>query len=69
LITENISCNTPNGVCQFSAGGTPGVCTGTSGILSNAEIQQIISQNDITPVYDEADAVNWVTWDTNQWVR
>lgn len=62
------SCNTPNGICQFTTGGNPGECTATSGILSNAEIQQIITEFDVTPVYDEVDAVNWITWDTNQWV-
>jgi len=62
------SCNTPNGVCQFTAGGAPGPCTATSGILSNAEIQAIIAQYDVQPVYDEVDAVNWITWNNNQWV-
>ncbi len=51
--------------------GNAGTCTGTSVILSNVEIQVIISSNDITPVYDEVaaiDAVNYIVWDTNQWV-
>lgn len=61
------SCNTPNGVCDFTAGADPGPCTATSGILSNAEIQAIIAEYDLTPVYDEVDAVNWIIWNSSQW--
>ncbi|KAI9650603.1 hypothetical protein NHQ30_000621 [Ciborinia camelliae] len=61
-------CTTPNGVCQFKTGGKPGSCTATSGILSNAEIQAIIAENDVTPFYDEVGAVNWITWGEDQWV-
>jgi chitinase len=60
------SCNTPG--CVFSAGGNAGPCTGTSGILSNAEITTIISQNSLTPSFDPVAAVKWITWDSNQWV-
>ncbi|KAJ5928236.1 hypothetical protein N7466_007192 [Penicillium verhagenii] len=56
------------GLCEFTTGGNAGSCTATSGILSNAEIQVIIDTYDVTPVYDEDDAVNWIVWDTNQWV-
>ncbi|KAJ5528068.1 glycoside hydrolase [Penicillium frequentans] len=62
------SCSTPNGACEFTTGGNAGSCTATSGILSNAEIQVIIDTYDVTPVYDSTDAVNWIVWDTNQWV-
>lgn len=30
------NCNTPNGICMFSAGGNPGECTQSAGTLSNA---------------------------------
>lgn len=53
---------------MFTAGGNPGQCTQSSGTLSNAEINQIISANGLTPTFDEDAAVNWITWDTNQWV-
>ncbi|KAJ6032574.1 hypothetical protein N7540_003306 [Penicillium herquei] len=60
------SCTKPG--CSFSGGGTEGKCTATSGILSNAEIQQIISDNDLTPILEKEAAVKYVTWDKNQWV-
>ncbi|KAK5129371.1 hypothetical protein LTR08_003556 [Meristemomyces frigidus] len=62
----NPSCNTPG--CVFTAGGNPGPCTNSSGTLSNAEINLIISQNDLTPTFDNVAAVNWITWGSNQWV-
>ncbi|MCJ1394843.1 hypothetical protein MMC18_007723 [Xylographa bjoerkii] len=60
------SCNTPQ--CPFSGGGNPGSCTATSGILSDAEIQSIISANSLTPTLDTNAAVKWITWGGNQWV-
>ncbi|KAF2994459.1 hypothetical protein E8E14_002478 [Neopestalotiopsis sp. 37M] len=60
------SCNTPG--CAFSGGGAAGPCTGTSGILSNAEIQDIISQYDLTPTLGKDAAVKYMTWDSDQWV-
>lgn len=63
---SNPSCTTPG--CAFSGGGNPGECTQTSGILSNAEIQQIISDNNLTPILNEEAAVKYIVWDTNQWV-
>jgi GH18 family chitinase len=60
------SCTTPG--CTFSAGGNAGPCTGTAGILSNAEITSVISANSLTPVMDAAAAIKWIVWDSNQWV-
>jgi chitinase len=60
------SCNTPG--CAFSGGGTAGPCTGTSGILSNAEIQDVISKYDLTPTLDKDAAVKYMTWDSDQWL-
>ncbi|KAK6000837.1 hypothetical protein QM012_003562 [Aureobasidium pullulans] len=62
------SCNTPNGICQFSGGADPGPCSGTSGILTDQEIQDIINQYNVEPVHDEKAGVKWITWNSNQWV-
>ncbi|KAL8726295.1 MAG: hypothetical protein Q9166_006797 [cf. Caloplaca sp. 2 TL-2023] len=62
------SCNTPNGVCKFSGGANPGPCSGTSGILDDQEIQDIIAKNSLKPTWDHETAVKWITWDGDQWV-
>ncbi|KAH8799635.1 glycoside hydrolase family 18 protein [Xylogone sp. PMI_703] len=54
--------------CPFSSGGNPGECTGTAGILSNAEIQRIITANSLTPTLDTTAGVKYMAWDSNQWV-
>jgi chitinase len=53
--------------CEFTDGANNGTCTGTAGVLSAAEINEIIS-NGATVRYDETAAVQIVTWDSNQWV-
>ncbi|EEP82318.1 conserved hypothetical protein [Uncinocarpus reesii 1704] len=53
--------------CEFSDGARGGECTGTPGVLSAAEIVEII-KNGANVRTDETAAVNIVTWDTNQWV-
>ncbi|KAL4879023.1 hypothetical protein BJY04DRAFT_229519 [Aspergillus karnatakaensis] len=60
------SCSTPG--CIFSHGGRPGPCTKSSGTLSNAEIQRVITENNLTPTMDTEAAVKWATWDSDQWV-
>ncbi|KAF8859677.1 hypothetical protein BDZ45DRAFT_781971 [Acephala macrosclerotiorum] len=62
------SCSTPNGVCQFTGGANAGPCTDASGILGLEEIENIISTNSLTPVWDKTAAAKWITWDSNQWV-
>lgn len=62
------SCSTPNGVCEFSAGGNPGQCTNSAGTLSNAEILRIIAAGGAVESYDSTAAVKWITWNSNQWV-
>lgn len=62
------SCNTPNGVCEFTGGAKAGPCSDASGILDNQEIQDIIKKNNLKPVHDEKTGVNWITWDSDQWV-
>ncbi|KFY85211.1 hypothetical protein V498_07750 [Pseudogymnoascus sp. VKM F-4517 (FW-2822)] len=62
------SCTTPNGVCQFTAGGNAGECTRSSGTLSNAEIKRLIAAGTGTESYDATAGVRWLTFNTNQWV-
>jgi chitinase len=61
---SNPSCTAPG--CPFSGGGSPGNCTGTSGILSYAEIESVISKYGLTPVLDKAAAAKYITWNSNQ---
>ena len=63
---EDTSCKTPG--CPFASGGTPGQCTQTSGILSDAEIQAIIAQYDLDPVLDSTAGVKYMSWNSDQWV-
>ncbi|MCJ1383203.1 hypothetical protein MMC17_006316 [Xylographa soralifera] len=60
------SCSDPG--CLFKGGAAPGVCTDNSGTLSYHEIMQIISTYNLEPYYDKVDAVNYVTWNSDQWV-
>ena len=53
--------------CEFTEGARGGACTGTPGVLSAAEISQIIADG-ATVTLDEEAAVQIVTWDSNQWV-
>ncbi|KAJ6088215.1 CAZyme family GH18, partial [Penicillium sp. IBT 16267x] len=62
------SYTTPNGVCQFTTGGTPGECTKSSGTLSNAEIKRLLAAGTGTESYDATAGVRWLTFDSNQWV-
>jgi chitinase len=62
---SDTSCTTPG--CPFSGGGDPGECTDTSGILSDAEIENIITEKDLTPVFDKTAAVKYMVWDEDQW--
>lgn len=54
------SCNTPNGVCQFSGPANAGPCSNAAGILDNQEIFDIISENKLQPVWDHTTGVKWV---------
>lgn len=60
------SCTTPG--CPFSGGASPGDCTKTSGVLSNAEIQRIIKDKGVTPIFDQRAGVKYIVWDNDQWV-
>ncbi|RAK75242.1 putative class V chitinase, partial [Aspergillus fijiensis CBS 313.89] len=63
---SDTSCTAPG--CPFSSGGDPGQCTATSGILSDAEIQGVISEHGLTPTFDEAAGIKYIVWNENQWV-
>lgn len=62
---SDTSCTAPG--CPFSSGGDPGQCTATSGILSDAEIQGVISEHGLTPTFDEAAGIKYIVWNENQW--
>ncbi|CAI7670806.1 unnamed protein product [Penicillium pancosmium] len=69
---DDTSCMSPG--CAFdkdhnsTGGAAAGQCTGTSGILSDYEINRIIKSDAPEIKYDEAAAVNWMTWNSDQWV-
>jgi len=72
------TCQKPG--CPFTGGAKPGPCTATSGILSYYEIMDIVKGSNPTtsksrtkragvqPVHDVESAVNYVTYDNDQWV-
>ena len=67
------SCNTPG--CQFSGASNPGPCTATGGILGYYEIMAVLNggsstkrDNSIKPTHDASGAVNYFTFDKDQWV-
>lgn len=68
---KDTTCTTPG--CPFdksayeAGGATPGKCTGTSGILSNYEINRVLEQYSPDVIYSDEAAVNWITWNENQW--
>uniref|UniRef100_A0A8H7XM16 GH18 domain-containing protein n=1 Tax=Psilocybe cubensis TaxID=181762 RepID=A0A8H7XM16_PSICU len=60
-------CSSPG--CAFSGGGDPGECSLNSGTLMFSEIQKLLdSTSNAIPVFDEAAAVKYITWNDNQWV-
>jgi GH18 family chitinase len=59
------SCSEPG--CMFVSAGAEGPCTQSVGTLSNAEIADIIAENNLTPVHYADAAVKVVTWG-DQWV-
>ncbi|KAI7081911.1 hypothetical protein KC356_g8770 [Hortaea werneckii] len=63
---EDPDCSKPG--CGFSGSAREGECTAQPGILSNSEIQDIITDNRIKPILVKEDAVKYLTWDFNQWV-
>ncbi|KAF8816939.1 hypothetical protein BYT27DRAFT_6953579 [Phlegmacium glaucopus] len=60
-------CNTPG--CAFSGGGDPGECSLSSGTLMYSEILKLLdTTSNLVPVFDEAAAIKYITWNNNQWV-
>lgn len=64
---EDPSCMEPGCPFKNSTGADAGRCTGTPGVLSAAEINEII-ENGATQTFYEDEAVQVVTWNTDQWV-
>ncbi|KAF3172085.1 hypothetical protein TWF106_000530 [Orbilia oligospora] len=63
----NPSCNIPG--CRHADGGASGACTDTSGVLSWAEISELLKAGAATTeVYDEKKAVKYMTYDEDSWV-
>lgn len=60
-------CNIPNGVCLFAGDGAAEPCSNSPGELLDGEIVDIISDYNLTPVWDKMAAVKWITWNINQW--
>jgi len=60
--------------CAFSGASNPGPYSATGGILSYYEIMNVLNsvttkkRANITPTHDSVDAVNYFTFDGNQWV-
>jgi chitinase len=61
------SCFKPNEMCEFS-GGNPGSCTDSAGRLSIAKIKKFEASRVATESYDSTAAVEWTTWNSDQWV-
>ena len=61
---EDPSCTEPK--CPFSGGAEPGACMKTSGVLSNAEIREVLDSTGATPQLDRRAGVKWISWD-GQW--
>ncbi|PYH80263.1 hypothetical protein BO82DRAFT_375731 [Aspergillus uvarum CBS 121591] len=67
------SCTTPG--CPFKDASSPGCCSDTGGILAYYEVMDVLNgastsskRSTITPVHDKTDAVNYFTFDGDQWV-
>ncbi|KAK6987473.1 chitin-binding type-1 domain-containing protein [Favolaschia claudopus] len=59
-------CTSPG--CAFVGGADPGPCSANSGTLMFSEIETIIAQNGLNPIFDEAAAVKYIVWNDDQWV-
>ena len=64
---EDPNCMAPGCPFKNSTGAEAGRCTGTPGVLSAHEINEIIANGGQQTFY-EAEAVQVVTWNSNQWV-
>ncbi|KAK9422564.1 putative chitinase [Seiridium unicorne] len=62
------NCNTPNGICEFTTGGTPGTCSATAGILTYQEISAKNSTLDVQTFYNATTTVKYNVFNGDQWV-
>jgi chitinase len=60
------SCSEPG--CPYLSAGDAGDCSDTAGILFNSEIEEIISENGLTPTLYTDAAVKVISWNGDQWV-
>lgn len=60
------TCTSPG--CPFGGAANPGPCSAKGGILAYYEIAGILTGAGITPTHDTVAAVNYFTFDKNQWV-
>ncbi|KIJ27013.1 glycoside hydrolase family 18 protein [Sphaerobolus stellatus SS14] len=60
------SCSSPG--CNFAGPSNAGPCTGSPGTLSYSEIQDIISEKNLTATWDRTAAVKYIVWNNDQWV-
>ena len=67
------SCTTPG--CPFSGASRPGPCTNTGGYLGYYEIAALLGKQGasslkraIQPIHDKTAAVNYFTFDNDQWI-
>ncbi|KAM0553403.1 hypothetical protein ACHAPJ_007417 [Fusarium lateritium] len=63
---ESASCWKPG--CKFKGPGSPGRCSKTPGILSYAEIMEILDKTGGTPYFDEAAAARYMVYDGHSWI-
>jgi GH18 family chitinase len=65
---QDTNCTTPNGICQFSAAGLPGPCSAAAGSLNLQEIQDILVEEQLTPIFDKEAAIKYTAYNKTQWV-
>lgn len=63
---NSIDCTAPG--CPFKGAAKKGECTGEGGILGWCEIKDIMKSRNITQIHDKDAAVNYFTFDKDQWV-
>ncbi|MCJ1248162.1 hypothetical protein MMC30_005379 [Trapelia coarctata] len=53
--------------CSFNGASNPGPCTNLSGVMSNKEIEELITNKQLVPELLATSAVKQITWD-DQWI-
>ncbi|KAL2116052.1 hypothetical protein VTJ04DRAFT_10307 [Mycothermus thermophilus] len=62
------NCHQPNGICQFTTGGNPGICSKTRGVLTYQEVWGRNDSSDAQTYYDPKTTVKYTVFDGNQWI-